>query len=445
MNYNADSTTTPTNTFVPVSVIVLGAPISLVDDSLAVSGSLTLLNIADFIFGSANFEITLSTVAVDLPAPQSDIALASLLTVGLTNLNLTIGDLAGPHFSIVGGSLALAVLKPKTPAPGDTRSWLALEGSVTTASFVGVDNLTVTVLNLSFEINRASGIGGATPLAATPLDWATALEDEVTAAGVAIDLSGDVLRASGVIRINIFDLVSGVVGFGFEQQIVDVDVDDNGFSTAVGSTDLSGATLTTLGLRIIPDDGNALNGAEGLFVGAAGIGFSIASGSLALAIVKPAAPTDTRGWMALAANVSGGSFDGIDGLTMVVNQLNVELNRGSAPTGQTAPAALNWLTAIDLEEGSTGFAADAIVVRVATPLGIEELPIAYEDERFRASGNVTIDIFGFVSGTVGFSLETKKVKVDFLIQRGQARAQRPGANHRVAAIHKFVQTDNCCR
>ena len=47
-----------------------------------------------------------------------------------------------------------------------------------------------------------------------------------------------------------------------------------------------------------------------------------------------------------------------------------------------------------------------------------------------------------VTGILRTNLE---VKVDFLIQRGQARAQRPGANHRVAAIHKFVQTDNCCR
>ena len=256
-NVNADADSTPGDPFAAVSVEVLGAPISLVDDSLVVSGELTGLNIADFIFGSADFEITLSTVAVDLPTPQPDIALASLLTIGLTDLDLTIGDLTGPHFSITGGSLALALLKPKTPAPGDTRSWLALKGSVTSASFDGVDNLTVEVINLSLEINRASGdVGGAN--AATPLDWAAALEDDVTAAGVAIDFSGDLLRASGVIRINIFDLVSGVVGFGFEQQVVDVDVDDN------GSVDLVGATLTTLGLRIVPDDGNAGNGAEGL-------------------------------------------------------------------------------------------------------------------------------------------------------------------------------------
>ena len=36
----------------------------------------------------------------------------SLMTLGLTDVNLTIGDATGVHFAISGGSLALATLKP---------------------------------------------------------------------------------------------------------------------------------------------------------------------------------------------------------------------------------------------------------------------------------------------------------------------------------------------
>ena len=106
---------------------------------------------------------------------------------------------------------------------------------------------------------------------ATPLDWATMLNldrdalfgedpaDRVIVLGSKID-AGDKLRAAGVIRVNIFDLVVGKVGFAFEQRVVDVDLD---YDQTIGADDLNGATLTTLGLRILPDDNNVANGDEG--------------------------------------------------------------------------------------------------------------------------------------------------------------------------------------
>ena len=98
--------------FTATPVTVLGAPITLTDDRLAVSGDITSLDIAGFVTGSAHFELTKSTIGVDMPAPIADLLGASLLTLGLTNLNLTIGDPTGVHLAVTGGSLVLAAINP---------------------------------------------------------------------------------------------------------------------------------------------------------------------------------------------------------------------------------------------------------------------------------------------------------------------------------------------
>ena len=192
------------------------------------------LNLLGFLDGEADFEFFKGDAALNLPDGQPDLSSAALFAMGLDELDLTLGDPDGPHFAITGGSLALATLKPKTPPTlpaTDTRSWLAIKGSVEEATFEGLDVIDITVLDFSIEINRATGAydedGALTVHAAvnaTPLDWATMLNldrdalfgedpaDRVIVLGNEIDLAGDKLRAAGVIRVNIFDLVVGKVG-----------------------------------------------------------------------------------------------------------------------------------------------------------------------------------------------------------------------------------------
>ena len=113
-------------------LVVDGTPITLVDDRLAVSGTLANLSIAGIITGSASFELVKSTVSIDLPDPALDVASASMLTLAITDLNLMIGDPEGVNFEIAGGSLVLATVKPIAPTlpARDTRSWLALTGGL---------------------------------------------------------------------------------------------------------------------------------------------------------------------------------------------------------------------------------------------------------------------------------------------------------------------------
>jgi hypothetical protein len=92
-----------------------------------------------------------------------------------------------------------------------------------------------------------------------PLDWTAALNldrdakygqagDQLTIAGTPVDLKGSALRVSGVADINVFDLVSGTVGFAFETRSVDVDLTGD---KAIGAGDLTGAIVN--GLRQLSD------------------------------------------------------------------------------------------------------------------------------------------------------------------------------------------------
>src|SRR5205814_3212974 len=152
--------------------------------------------------------------------------------------------------------------------------------------------------------------------------------DTITIGAVDLDLTGALLRASGAVQLRAFDLLDGSFAFSFEQKTVDLDVAPDGkfvprltnAGTQIrGPPAVNDAKLTTFGLRITSP----------LFIGAGGVGFTVASGTLALAIVKPTTAGDTRSWLALSASIDGGSFSGIEGLTMTVNHLGVELNRAT--------------------------------------------------------------------------------------------------------------------
>src|SRR5207253_8327015 len=86
---------------------VVLTPINLTTDQVFVSGDLTSLNIANLVSGSAHFEVTKQTIHVN----QGGSTEATLLTFGLSNLNLNVGtDTFG--VTINGGSIAIAAITP---------------------------------------------------------------------------------------------------------------------------------------------------------------------------------------------------------------------------------------------------------------------------------------------------------------------------------------------
>ncbi|MDX6411750.1 MAG: hypothetical protein QOE91_1266, partial [Gaiellaceae bacterium] len=410
-------------TFGADPVLVLGRPITLAVQLFGISGTLANLNIQDLVSGTVSFEFTKSLVAVDVPGGA--LAGATLIQLGVTVSSLFVGDPNGVHFTATGGSLAIAALRPAaaTGPATDDRSWLAVKGSITGAEFFGVPGLTLQIASLRLEVNRATGAydadgaGAAASDPAVALDWAHDLSldgntvygeaaDHVTINGNTIDFAGALLRAAGTATIKIFEFVKGDVSFTYEQRAIDVDADGDGVfapgvltgsAPARGPPDLHSATLTTLGLNI---------GAGGLTIGIPdGPGLSISSGSLAVAVVTPAAGStgDSRSWLAVKSSNLTGSLTGIDQVTFAVSGVAVEINRASGafdPTpdspasgDERGAAPLNWQLA-------------PVVVPVSDTAS---LTIDYAGELFHASGAAAVNAFGFVTAVATFDVNKQTV------------------------------------
>ena len=218
--------------------------------------------------------------------------------------------------------------------------------------------------------------------------------DQVEVLGTAVDLAGPRKRAAGRLDIvNIADVLSGTVAFAFEQQEVDVHS---------ASGDLTGAVLTTFALLILADDGDDANGAElGLRIGEAeGVHFSVESGVLLYASIKPAAPAagDTRVFTAITASLANAELAGIDGLTAQIVSLSVDVNQAAGALAGVNAEALDWTTDVALDG-----TFEAPVFQVPTGGAPVELTIAYTEDVLGASGRFVIDLFGFVTGDVDFT------------------------------------------
>ena len=412
---------------------VAGSGITLTGSTaFAVSGTLSDLSIAGFISGSATFTVSESTINVTVGGVT--LTGATLLTLGLGSLNLNVGSASGPHFSITGGSLAIAAISAPTSGGMDTRSWLGVIGAISSATLVsGIPDVGLTVDDLTLRINEANGAytNGAT-VDAAPLDWTTALDlntngtsgespaDQLTVGSIPIDLNGATLIVSGTANVQLFGMITGEVAFAFQQQTVSVDVDRDGtlelpvtgtaWARGPPGPDLQNATLTTFGLSVASG--------QTLTFGVGGVGFSVSAGSLALAIVTPSASAhaagDGRSWLALDAQITSATFTGIPGLSLTVTGLTVEINRASGvytdPTSSAAVStqALNWTTSLDLDgDGVFGGTGDQLVVPIG---GGGTVPIAFTGTTsLKITGTATISFDSLISGTVGFALATQTV------------------------------------
>ena len=129
---------------------------------------------------------------------------------------MTIGPAGGPHLVIHDGTkLAVAVLKPATPAVGatftDTRAWIGVKATDVGASLEGIDGLVLSITGGTFSYNSASGAhddngatAGGTITNATALTWATALGTAPTVGTQTIDLDGELLSLAGTAQIDVF-------------------------------------------------------------------------------------------------------------------------------------------------------------------------------------------------------------------------------------------------
>ncbi|HEV7132735.1 MAG TPA: hypothetical protein VGN27_03260, partial [Gaiellaceae bacterium] len=370
------------------------------------SGHVDSLAIGSFVRGSADFDLSKSLVNIQVGA--ENLAGAILLTFGLSNLDLTVGDTTGVYLDVKSGTLAVASLTAPAPSTGtDTRSWLVVAGSVGTITFHGVTGVDLTVSSLNVKVNTASGTfdDGTNPTVdASALDWTHALDlnangtygdtgtngDQLVVGSTPIDLTSALVAASGSATVKILDFVTGAVTFDFQQKTVNIDANNNG-TFAPGDTsgtapirgppDVAGATLTTLGLTI--DSPGISIGVDG------GPRLTATGGTLALALVTPpSSASDTRSWLALTSDIPTVSFSGFSGFDAHGSNIHIQINQaqGAYTSGTPIPPLpLNWQTSV--LDPSTG---SAVAVTAGTTT------IGLTSGGFDVTGTLGFDILGFV-------------------------------------------------
>ncbi|MCK9365464.1 MAG: hypothetical protein M0P74_17920, partial [Syntrophales bacterium] len=159
------------------------------------------------------------------------------------------------------------------------------------------------------------------------------------------------------------------------------------------------------------------------------LGFTLSNLNLALTILSPRAPpapasaTDLRTWTAVKADVGGASFVGIDGLTLSIASLSVDINQGGGTNNTVANTT----------------AADFSVTPLSVTTGGENtITIDYSDETLQVETNVELDVFGFVQ--LDGSLAFKKATGNFVVTDGSTHASTALNNISYLEIGGHVNT-----
>jgi hypothetical protein len=269
------------------------------------SGRLTL-DVFEFAQFEGDVAVEQSTAQVRVTGDSINTDV-NLLTVGVSNasgfLGLNAGTVDAVGLSATGVNLALVVASDVAQA---ARQWTALQATVSTASFSGVDGLTLDASNLAVTINQPNAVDQKV------IDWAaktltvpTGTSDSVTLnmAGSA----GDLLRVSATLDIDVFDFFRVSGSFALEKQVQTLTLSD-------GST-ISADTLTVGAVNV-----NAFAGINGDSDDATGL--DLKGVEFALLIATDKAHTD-RQYTTLQAGADLADFLGVTDLTLSGSDLSV--------------------------------------------------------------------------------------------------------------------------
>jgi hypothetical protein len=190
--------------------------------------------------------------------------------------------------------------------------------------------------------------------------------------------SGALLRVSGQVKVDLFGFVYLDGGFAFEKSSADIKL-SNG-------NDLS-VDLLTIGAT------NAQ-----IFAGLGGgtdkeLGLKLTGGNFAFALMREKVTTNARRWTALQATAAQVSFVGVDGLTISGDTISVNVNRKASDD-----------TVVDFVAKPLAIKTGANSTFTLNMAGIQLL---------QASGNLILDVFGFVrvSGSFAFEKSTADIKL----------------------------------
>ncbi|MBV5303673.1 MAG: hypothetical protein JZU70_05680, partial [Chlorobium sp.] len=364
------------------------------------------INLFNFVSLNGNFTVESSSKEVHLAgadaATAGEVVQTDMLAIGGSNISAFVGLNGGSADAIglqlTNAEFGLALFSSKeTP----TRSWTSLQASADELSFVGLEGLTASADTITISINQAGKDGdkvidyaGAN---STSLAIQTSQTDPLT---LSLEGSeGETIKAAGNLDIDLFGFFSVKGGFAVEQRSQEVTLSD-------GSV-IKAAELITIGANEV-DAFAGINGGyndtTGILNGEA-MGLSLGTVTFGLALIGD--PDDTtRSFTSLQATAGSASVVGIEGLTMRVNDMLVNINQGItlvAEPAKTIKVNTELKLAIPQElvgtltfnrAAGTGYSADTAAVTITSTMTNDELltalKLALESLDGIGAGNVTV-------------------------------------------------------
>ena len=304
------------------------------------------------------------------------------LTLGASGVNAFVGLNGGTAealgFGLQSVDFALAILSENSVDVGDTvRSWTSLKANASNGDFEGIEGVEISGDTLIVAVNRAAVDGTLVDYTNRNLDVRTGADSTM-----ALDLDGsrgELLEISGNLAINLFGffMVSG--GFAITKSTGSITLSD---------TDATELTVDQLTL-------GATN--VSAFAGIAGgtsdaLGFNLSNLDFALGIFTDQADP-TRSWTALQATAGSFGFIGVEGLTISGSTLSVSINQ--APIGGVV----------------ADFAVNPVAVKTG-PANSKNLDLdGSRGVLLEVSGNVDVDVFGFLQLSGGFAFVKSETTV----------------------------------
>ncbi|MBU3653249.1 MAG: hypothetical protein FGM44_09210, partial [Limnohabitans sp.] len=293
-------------------------------------------------------------------------------------------DAVGLNLQNLDLGLALASEKPNIDTPlTPVRRWMALQGTAGTVALTGVTGLTLQGSDLSLQMQRAATDSSLLDFSQQPLVVLTGSADSSPSVTLTLDASqGEVTRASGQLNLDVFGFFRASGEFGIEKRIGSVTLADLPATTSVNEA----ATAVNVNQLLIGGhDLAAFAGINGGLANATGLQLSGVSFGLALQSERLTQAQRNQGlharqWTSLQSEVESAGFVGMDGLTLSVDSLHVDVNR--AATDNTVVDYRNGATTLNIITGPAGTLAMTLD--------------GSQGALIRAAGHVNIDLFGFV-------------------------------------------------
>ncbi|RME35010.1 MAG: hypothetical protein D6786_03210, partial [Gammaproteobacteria bacterium] len=364
----------------PYQLVVGSSTVTFDMHGVSVNAAATLdVNLFGFAILNGSFAIQQKSVAVNLS--DGTRKTVDMLTIGASNINGFVGingnDLINRvGFQVTGVDVAVALM---TEQGNPQHRFTAVQASATSAAFVGLPKVSISSTNMSLEINKGyldtvTGKTVVVDFAANNLAVATGPSTfyffTMPGAG------GELLRASGIFDVNVFDALVVNGSFRFETTTQDVFLR----SGATPTTNLSATT------RMLTMSGYVGTAFVGMNAGSANpVGFSVTGLNVALAMMTDV-NDGARSWAVLKAKADSISMNA-SGIKVAGSNIDIGINL-EAGDGTTVD-----LSRTNIAIAPAPTAPAAVVFDIAPSVG----------SVFEISGVMSLDILNFYQATDRFS------------------------------------------